>query len=335
MIVLAGDIGATKTNLGLFTLDGDSLRKLRSASYRSREFPGLLAVVERFLGEEPGVGITAACFGIAGPVVANAAKTSNLPWFVDGDELGRALGIGRAELINDLVAMGEGLGELSPAALVPLQEGRPDPRGNAAIVAAGTGLGIVFLGRVGERLVPFPSEGGHSDYPARTDSEIDLLRALRTRFGHVWVEHVLSGPGLRHIYEHLRDSGVAPELPEVRAEMARGDAGEVIGRRGAEGACELCRRTLAMFVEAYGAIAGNVALLGLATAGVYLGGGIAPKLLPQLQDGRFREAFLDKGDYRALLERIPVRVILEPETPLLGAARRATRGARDAPAAGW
>src|SRR5688572_9575725 len=147
MIVLAGDIGGTKTSPGLFTVDGDALRKLRSASYRSHEFPGLLAVVEDFLGDEPGE-ITAACFGIAGPVVGNAVKTSNLPWFVDGDELGRVLGIGRAELINDLVAMGEGLGELPPAALAPLQEGRPDPRGNAAIIAAGTGLGIVFLGRV-------------------------------------------------------------------------------------------------------------------------------------------------------------------------------------------
>ncbi len=326
MLLLAGDIGGTKTTLGLFVEEGGALRKLRGEIYPSREFPGLLAVVESFLGvERPD--IVAACFGIAGPVSGNAVQTSNLPWFVDGDELARALGIGRAELVNDLVAMGEGIAELPEAALATLQEGRANPLGNAAIVAAGTGLGIAVLGRVGDRLVPFASEGGHSDYPPRTDEEIALQRDLRRRFGHVCAEHVLSGPGLGHIYGHLRDAGVAPELPEVRDEMARGDAGEVIGRRGADRSCELCRRALAMFVEAYGAIAGNVALLALATAGVYLGGGIAPKLLSQLQDGRFREAFLAKGDYRPLLERIPVRVILDPETPLLGAARRALRTA--------
>ena len=326
MLLLAGDIGGTKTGLGLFVEEGGALRKLRSAAYPSREFPGLEAVVETFLGRDRPE-IAAACFGIAGPVRDNRVKTSNLPWYVDGDALGRALGLARAELVNDLVATGEGIGELGPAALATLQEGEADPGGNAAIVAAGTGLGIVVLGRVGDRLVPIASEGGHSDYPARSDAEIALLRDLRRRFGHVCVEHVVSGPGALHIYQHLRDAGAAPELPEVREEIERGNPGEVIGRRGADGSCELCRLSLAMFIEAYGATAGNVALLGLATAGVYLGGGIAPKLLPQLRDGRFREAFVGKGSYRPLLERVPVRVILEPETALLGAARRAARQA--------
>lgn len=321
-MILAGDIGGTKTNLGLFEAAAGRPRKLRGQSFASRDFPGLLPILEIFLeGERPD--IRAACFGIAGPVRANRVETPNLPWIIVGEDIASRFAIPRVELINDLVAMAEGISALAPAELAVIQTGNPDPAGNAALVAAGTGLGIAILAAHDGRLLPLPSEGGHSDFAPSNGEEIALLQTLRLQFGHVSVERVVSGPGLINIYEHLRESGFAPELPELTAALAAGDRGHVISKWAASGRSPLCAKALAMFLRCYGAAAGNVALLGLATRGLYLGGGIAPKLLEQLQGGAFLDGFLDKGRYRTLMETVPVSVILNVETPLLGAARRA------------
>ena len=324
-MILAGDIGGTKTNLGLFEPAADRPRKLRGRSFPSREFPGLSEILEIFLagGSDE---IQAACFGIAGPVRAGRVETANLPWTIAAADVATEFAIPRVELVNDLVAMAAGIPALDPPQFSELQAGAADPTGNAALVAAGTGFGVAILAAQAADWLALPSEGGHCDFAPGNEEEVDLWRTLRRRHGHVNVENVVSGPGLVNIYEHLRDSGAGTETPELTSALAEADAAPVIAAWGASGRSALCAKALAMFLRAYGAAAGNVALMGLATRGVYLGGGIAPKLLAQLQQGGFMAGFLDKGRYRALMETIPVSVILEPETALWGAAIRASAG---------
>jgi glucokinase len=327
--ILAGDIGGTKSNLGLFELVDGRLRLVRSARYRSREFPGLPALIGAFLAAgAAGEGkLEAACFGIPGPVIDNRASTPNLAWMVDGNVIAAEVGVPLVALINDLVATAEGIPLLEDDEVAVLQRGAPPPDGNRALIAAGTGLGMALLPRVGDRWVPLPSEGGHMDFAPRTEEEIGLLRYLRERFGRVSVERVVSGPGLFNIYQYLQDIVRLPESPEVREALARGeDPPPVISRlalTGPAAGCEICVRTLEMFVAAFGAAAGNLALLGTATGGVWLGGGIAPKILPRLADGLFLQTFTAKGRFVPFLERVPVRVILNDRTALLGAARHA------------
>jgi glucokinase len=331
-VILAGDVGGTKTALALYALNSEAARgprAAREAVFASPEHPGLVPVLREFLAGER---IAAACFGVAGPVAGNRAATPNLAWVVDGAEIAAVIGIPRVELVNDLVAMGEGIAALDASQLATLQEGEADPAGGAALLAAGTGLGCAILAPCGEggSLVPLPSEGGHADFAARTEEEIGLLRFLRRRHGRVSVERVVSGLGLRNLYEFLagvRPGEGSPGVASLVAAAGDADAGRVIGEAAAAGRCALCARAVEMFIDAYGAVAGNLALAALATRALYLGGGIAPKLLPQLAAGSFLAAFRDKGRHRALLERIPVRVILEERTPLLGAARRAARAA--------
>jgi glucokinase len=327
---LAGDVGGTKTNLGLFEGGGDRLRMLRSAKFHSADFPGLSEMVHAFLNDlgggagGSGVGLDAACFGIPGPVIDNRASTPNLAWVIDGGQVAADLHVRHVALINDLVATAEGIPLLAADEVATLQEGSPEPQGNRALIAAGTGLGMALLPRVGDRWVPVPSEGGHADYPPRTEDEIDLLRHLREQYGRVSSERVVSGPGLFHLYNFLRDVRKTPETPAVREALAREeDPAKVIGEAAVANSCELCVRALEMFVSAYGALAGNLALLGTATGGVYLGGGIAPKILPRLSGGPFLEAFTAKGRFVSYLEKLPVRVILNDRSALLGAARHA------------
>ncbi|HEY0512996.1 MAG TPA: glucokinase [Thermoanaerobaculia bacterium] len=327
-MILAGDVGGTKTNLGLFEGQGARLRLLRSGQYHSADFPGLSAVILDFLqGGPAGADLEAACFGIPGPVIDNRASTPNLAWVVDGAQVAADIHLDRLALINDLVATAEGIPLLETDEVAILQEGSPDPEGNRALIAAGTGLGMALLPRIGDRWVPVPSEGGHADYPPRTEDEIDLLRHLRERFGRVSSERIVSGPGLFNIYNFLRDVRKLPESAPVREAIARGDdpakaIGEAAVAGGAAG-CELCARALQMLVDAYGALAGNLALLGTAIGGVYLGGGIAPKILPRLGQGPFLHAFKAKGRFVPYLEKVPVRVILNDRAALLGAARHA------------
>ncbi|MEA2602795.1 MAG: glucokinase [Acidobacteriota bacterium] len=332
-MILAGDVGGTKTNLGLFEVaDSGKLNLVRSDKLHSPDYPGLEAVVQAFLAAGPPIpeGIQAACFGIAGPVVENRVSTPNLAWVVDGARLSSEAKVPVVKLINDLVATAEGLPLLADDEVAVLQPGAPEAtghEGNRALVAAGTGLGMAFIPRVGDRWVPIPSEGGHVDFAPRTEDEIGLLRHLRGHFGRVSVERVLSGPGLFNIYQYLRDVLRLPESPQVRERLAAGeDPSKVIGESGLSGptaGCAMCSRALEIFVGVYGAVAGNVALLGTATNGLWIGGGIAPKILPRLTDGLFVETFRAKGRFVPYLEKVPVRVILNDRAALLGAARHA------------
>jgi glucokinase len=358
-VILAGDVGGTKVNLGLFELSGEGsgpLRLLAAASFASSAFAGLAEVVEAFRRQASPVAaagggrreVTAACFGVAGPVIDNRTSTPNLAWEIDGGELARRLGLPAVLLINDLVATAEGIPLLADDELASLQAGDPQPGvemprggdasalvgGNQVLIAAGTGLGMALLPVAGGVRVTVPSEGGHADYAPRDADEAALLLYLHRRFGeHVSVERVVSGPGLVVIYEHLRDAGDASESPAVSAALsaaassaaggAGGDPARVIAEAALAGADALCGRALDMFISAYGAAAGNLALTGTAVGGVYIGGGIAPKILPRLAGGSFIRAFLDKGRFEAYLRRIPVRVLLNDRTAMLGAARRA------------
>jgi glucokinase len=327
-LILAGDVGGTKSNLGLFAVDGGVPRLVRAGTFHSPEYPGLAAVIRAFLADEPGLTIEAACFGIAGMVLENRVTAPNLTWEIDGALVAADLQVRQVLLINDLVATAEGIPLLAEAEVAVLQPGVADPvgrEGNRALLAAGTGLGMAFLPRIGDRWVPVASEGGHADFAPRNEDEIGLLRYLRERFGRVSVERVLSGPGLFNIYQYLRDARRVEESPAVRQAIGQGlDPARVIGEHGlAPGGCPLCARSLGMFAAIYGAVAGNLALNGTATNGIWLGGGIAPKILPRLTDGLFIQSFLAKGRFVPFLERVPVRVILNQRAAMLGAARQA------------
>lgn len=328
-MILAGDIGGTKTNLALFDVDRGRLAPQRSVSLRSADFRGLDEALRHFLGHELGL-VRAAAFGIAGPVVRNCTRTTNLAWEeVDGDALSLSLGIGPVVLLNDLVATALGVGELPPEALITLQEGEADPTAAVAVIAAGTGLGMTALLPSPAGPVPMPSEGGHMDFSPRSEREIRLLRALRAELGgRVSVERVVSGPGVWSIYRFLRDHEGLPEDAEVRAALDAIPEGRLPEQAAAilsarRGQCPLCAETMALFVDAYGAIAGDLALVTLARGGLYVAGGVAARNPALMLEGRFLEALLDKGRYRSILERIPIKIALDHETALLGAARHA------------
>jgi glucokinase len=296
MRVLAGDVGGTKTNVGLFGLEGESQVRVRSATYSSADHPGLDSIVTDFLRDGESVG--AACFGIAGPVVENRVRPPNLDWEEDGDALANALGIPVVRLINDLHATAEGIPALGEDEIVTLAEGRPRPGGHTAIIAAGTGLGVSIVAREGRHTIAVASEGGHTTFAPRNEAELALAGWLADRHGHVELEQVVSGRGLANIHEHLTGEILDPA--------------EVAARGGP---------AVDLFLGAYGAAAGDLALTCLPRRGLFVGGGIAPKMLDRIRDGAFMEAFLAKGRFRAFLEKIPVKVILNPETALLGAAR--------------
>lgn len=323
-MILAGDIGGTKTNLALFELhDGCPGPPLSAESLPSGRYRSLEALIDDYVSRHPGR-CDAACFGIAGAVVDGAVRVTNLPWFVESASLARALGLKRVHLINDLAATGYGIPALQPSELAVLQPGEPAVDGHAAILAAGTGLGESILVRVGRDFLPVASEGGHADFAPRTDAELRVFRSLRRRHGRVSYERVLSGPGLAAvaelIHEERGESAAWRRHGETAAEG--GLAGEV-SRIGIERSCASCEESLSLFVGVYGAEAGNMALRAVARGGIYLGGGIAPKILPALKSGVFIEAFRAKEHLRPLLATIPVWVILNEGTALLGAARYA------------
>lgn len=295
------------------------LELLREAMLPSAEFNGLEAVVRRFLDSGPSPPIAAACFGVAGPVVDGRCVTTNLPWEVDEKRLAEAIPAQRVRLLNDLEAAAHGVLTLPSRELEPLQAGRAR-HGTMVLIAAGTGLGEAILAWDGARHRVIPSEGGHADFAPRNDVEIDLLRFLQKEFGHVSYERVLSGPGLYTLYRFLRDTGYAPEPSWLAERIAREDPSAVVSDVGLAGGHPLCTAALDLFASIYGAEAGNLALKALAVGGVFIGGGIAPKLRAKLADGSFLAAFCDKGRYRDLLGSIPVHLVLDPRAPLLGAA---------------
>lgn len=320
MLILAADIGGTSSRLAYFDSAGNTLTLLVEKRFPSQESGSLEEVVSRFT---TGQGLVAerACFGIAGPVLQGRVRTPNLPWSVDAGELARILKLPSVRLINDLEANAYGIDLLEPDDLAVLNRGIPDLTGTIAVVSAGTGLGEALAYWDGAAHRPLRSEGGHADFAPRNELETELLLFLRTEHGRVSTERVVSGPGLRNIYRFLRDGRHLPETASVVEAMRSGDQSAAITRSALAGECPLCDQTLDLFVSLYGAEAGNVALRTLATGGIYLGGGIAPKIIERLKGPGFMLAFTSKGRLSPLLEDIPVRVILNDRTALLGAAR--------------
>lgn len=319
MKVLAGDIGGTKTRLALFEGKEGCLEVQAEAVFPSAEFDSLEAIVQAFQ-RQTSASAAQACFGLAGPVRDGRCHTTNLPWLVDARELERRLGFSQVWLINDLEANAWGISALEPKDFCQLQAGEPAATGNRCVIAAGTGLGQAGLVWDGVRYRPFATEGGHTDFAPRSPLEYALLEYLAERYGHVSWERIVSGPGLVELYRFLctyRKYVIPAWLAES---MLAGDAAAEIAAAGMGRRCPLCVETLELFVSLYGAEAGNLALKHMATGGVFIGGGIAPKLLPKLREGGFMLAFRTKGRMASLLEAMPVQVILNDRTALFGPA---------------
>ena len=316
-MILAADIGGTKTLLGVF--DGRETRPHATAIRRCRtlDYPDIESMIADFMSQQSVShgSIEAVCFGVAGPVMGDTCALTNGPWTVDARRVAERFGFTRISLLNDLEAMAYGVTVLADADVHVLQQGDPRRDGNVALIAAGTGLGEALLHNVDGRLVPSPSEGGHADFAPRNEREIALWRRLIDEYGRACVEHVVSGPGLINIHRAThQDACLAIEnLDDPNAPAA-------ISKAALEGRCTACREALDLFVGAYGAEAGNLALRTVSTAGVFVGGGIASNILPALTDGRFMRAFGDKAPYESLLAAMPVKVILNPDAALLGAA---------------
>ena len=320
-MILAGDVGGTKVHLSLYGFENGELTHVRDEKFPAQEYAGLEVVTKKFLAESGNPEVTAACFGVPGPVRHGRLKLTNLPWVLDCAELSKELAIQHLFLINDLEANGYGIAELHPDQIHVLSEGEPSAVGNRGLVSAGTGLGQAILVWNGKMHVPMASEGGHCDFAPRNDIEIDLLRYLQKQLGgRVSFERVVSGIGLKNIYSFLRDDKGLEEPSWLKERMLHEDPNAVIGELGENGSNELCQRTLDIFVSAYGAEAGNLALKVLSVGGLYLGGGIAPKILKKMKDGAFIKAFTDKGRLSDLLVHTPVRIILESRAALMGAA---------------
>lgn len=302
MVILAGDIGGTKTHLALF--DGD--KRVVEKRFPSRDYASLGVIVQEFLANEKAT-LTAASFGIAGPVRGGRCIATNLPWIVDGKEIAKSLGVEKIGLLNDLEANAYGISVLKLDEFHVLNEGESQ-EGNQALVSAGTGLGEAGLFFDGKNHVPFACEGGHADFAPRNEEEIALLQFLQKRFGHVSYERILSGPGMKNIYDFLAETGREKRDLDV-------DSGE---RFISQQESSVCLRTVDWFISMYGAEAGNTALKFMSLGGVFIGGGIAPKIATKMRD-HFMKAFIDKGRFAELLLSVPVKIILNEETALLGA----------------
>jgi glucokinase len=322
-MLLAGDIGGTKTVLAFFSEEEGAHRPLVEETYPSANYASLEAIVAEFAGSHRRQ-IQGACFGVAGPVHEGRVQVTNLPWLVDSGALSRTLGGAPVTLLNDLEAVAGAIPILEADDLATLQAGEPVPRGPIAVIAPGTGLGEAFLVWDGRRYHAYPSEGGHTDFAPTDATQIQLLQFLMTKYERVSYERVCSGIGVPNVYNGLRKMGVARPNPAVARQVAEArDPTPAIFNAALSGACELCLETLQLFVTVLAAEAGNLALKVLATGGVYLGGGIPPRILAHLQSGAFTRSFSHKGRFSAMLSRMPVHVILQPKTALFGAAYRA------------
>jgi glucokinase len=321
-ILLAGDIGGTKTHLAVYSSEKGLQEPLADARLPSQDYPSLGALVGDFARDLP-FDFDTASFGVAGPVVRGRASITNLPWTLDEDELEEKLGVSSVHLLNDLAATAQSVPQLGSDDLHSLKLGNAEPHGTIAVVAPGTGLGEAFLTWDGSRYRPHASEGGHTDFAPIDDLEAGLLAHLRERFGRVSYERICSGRWLPSVYEYLKSVGHAPE-PEWLSERLR-DVDDPVpaivdAASDNERSCELCRETLKLFVRVLGSEAGNLALKVLATGGVYLGGGMPPRILDFLADKAFIERFETKGRLSPLVQQIPVQVIMNPDAALLGAA---------------
>ncbi len=319
--ILAGDVGGTNTRLGLFEVSKGRLRPLLEKTFLSKNYRGLENILKEFLRGKKG--IAAACFGVAGPVTQEVVIATNLPWWIDIQSLQESLGLKKMEVINDLVANAYGISVLKKNDFETLNTGKAK-KGNQALISAGTGLGEAILFWDGKQHVPSPSEGGHIEFGPRNHMEMELFNYLSERFDHVSYERVLSGEGLFHLYQFLKDSKrFGNEPPWLSEKMKEGDPAEVISGVACVKKSRLCSKALDLFASIYGAAAGNLALQVMAVGGVFVGGGIAPKIIWKLKDGTFVKAFKDKGRLARIVAPIPVRVIMNEKTALLGAASRA------------
>ena len=324
-MILAGDIGGTNARLAYFQPQNGHLRLISERVFPSCEYSELGEIVSKFL-QDSATRPEIACFGIAGPVRNGRVETSNLPWIVEQSRLAKQIHLNATLLINDLEASAWGIAALGPQDLVPLTRVGASV-GNQAVIAPGTGLGEAGLFWNGSQHQVFACEGGHTDFAPQGDLQIELLRFLVKRYGHVSYERILSGPGLVNVYEFLREKGCAGEPggfgAEIEIKITAGDAAAIISSAAMNRTNPLAEQALDLWISAYGAEAGNLALKAMATGGIFLGGGISPKILPKLQGPLFMQAFLDKGRLRPLLESIPVQVITDDKAGLLGAARYA------------
>jgi len=316
-MILAGDIGGTKTLLGLFDSVPARPRPVAVRSFGTLDFPDLPSMIAKFMESDDarGAAISSACFGVAGPVIGEAAELTNVPWRVNARQVAKAFSMTRVTLLNDLQAMAYAIPVLQPSEVHALQEGEALRGGNIALIAAGTGLGEALLHNVDGRFIPSPSEGGHADFSARTEREVALLRHLTARYGRADVEHVVSGRGLVNIHRatHKEPCAVSVDLEDPQAPAA-------ISAAALEHRCPACVETFDLFIEAYGAESGNLALRSVSTGGLFIGGGIAPKILSALTTGLFMHAFRGKPPLEEMLNSMPVKVILNSEAGLLGAA---------------
>jgi len=320
MKVLCGDIGGTNTRLALFEVNETTLNTLEEGCFESQNFSSLEDIVGQFLDEKK-LYCEWACFGVAGPVKDERCETTNLPWVVEVSRLTSRIQTKEVYLLNDLQANAYGISALKEDDFVILNEGKSEAKGNLAIISAGTGLGEAGLYWDGKQHHPFACEGGHGSFGPGNKLQVDLLNYLFKRFDHVSWERVLSGPGFLNIYEFLCEYRSVSSSSDLKEQMKKGDPAAVVTKAGLSGECKICAEALEVFACLYGAEAGDLALKIMATGGVYIGGGIAPKIIEKLKGPYFMEGFLNKGRMKDLLKEIPIKVVLNDQTALLGTAQ--------------
>ncbi len=319
-MILAGEIGASHIRLGAFETEGNRLQCVVEKGYETNAHSGLEEILTQFVRTE-GIPVHQASFGVAGPVRNGRSKISNLPWVIDSRELAKQLRVNSVGLLNDMEAFAYGIDALESKDFITLSEGSEDAEGNRAVISARTGLGVAGLYWDGFRHHPFACEGGHADFAPRDEVQVELLAYLRKKYGRISYERVLSGPGIKNIYDFLRDSKKAEEPAWLREQMeATPDGPALISQLAAQGKAEICERTMTIFVSVFGAETGNCALRYMTTGGIFIGGSIAAKNMKKMQDAVFMQAFFDKGRMEALLRDMPVRIIQNDDCGLLGAA---------------
>jgi len=320
-MILAGDIGATRTRMSAFDAEGNKLNMVVQKTYQSLDYSGLAEIISAFVKSE-GIPVISACFGVAGPVRSGRSKISNLPWTIDSRELSAQLKLSSVGLINDLEAYAYGIDALESKDFITLSAGCDDAEGNRAVIAARTGLGVAGMYWDGFRHHPFPCEGGHADFAPGNALEAELAHYLRQKFDHVSCERILSGPGIKNIYDFLRDTKKAGEPEWLQKQMSEAkDQPALISQLAMEKKAEICDQALTTFVSIYGSEAGNCALHFMATGGVFIGGSIAGKISERMKDPVFMKSFLGKGRLKSLLSDIPVKIVLNDDAGIIGAAR--------------
>ncbi len=320
-MILAGEIGATRTRLAAFETEGNRLQRVVEKNYMSQQHERLSRILADFIKTE-GIPVHSACLGVAGPVRAGRSKISNLPWVIDAKEVATQLRLNSVGLLNDLEAYAYGIDALESKDFITLSEGAEEAEGNRAVISAKTGLGVAGLYWDGFRHHPFACEGGHADFAPRNESQMELLAYLQKKYGRISCERILSGPGIKNIYDFLRDEHKAEEPEWLRTQLSAAvDPPALISQMALEGKAAICDQALSIFVSVFGAEAGNCALNFMSTGGIFIGGSIAAKIVPKMKDPLFLESFLDKGRMAAILKDMPVKIVANDDSGMIGAAR--------------